>query len=80
MTIDLSRLIDLATRGCAPDLATALDAIAAGRLYDVDTQNYGADCLVVDADADMALAEVAAHCGLPEVPARWTATRLTAIR
>lgn len=80
MTIDLSRLIDLAGRGCAPDLATALDAIAMGCLYDIDTQSAGADCVLAADSAEDALEEVAAHCGLPEVPARWTATRLTAIR
>jgi hypothetical protein len=79
-TIDLSRLIYLAKCGCAPDLANARAAIDTGRLYDVDTQSAGGDC-VIDADsASSALEEVAAHRGLSEVPARWTATRLTAFR
>ena len=46
----------------------------------VGCANAGEDC-VIDADsAEEALEEVAAHCELSEVPARWTATRLTAIR
>lgn len=80
MTIDLSRLVSLAERGYAPDLATALDALAMGRLYDVDTQSAGYDCVINADSAEDALAEVAAWGGLAEVPGRWTATRLTAIR
>ena len=80
MTIDLSRLLDLAKRGCAPDLATARAALAMGCLYDIDTQNAGEDCVIAADSAEEALEEVAAHCGLSAVPARWTATRLTAIR
>ena len=79
-TIDLSRLVYLANFGRAPDLATARAALAAGRLFDVDTQTGGEDC-VVDADcAEDALIEIAAWGGLAEVPESWTATRLTAIR
>ena len=80
MTIDLSRLVSLAERGYAPDHATARAAIDAGRLYDVDTQGAGGDCVIDSDSAEEALEEVAAHCGLSEVPNWWTATRLTAIR
>ena len=79
MIIDLSRLVRLAATGHAPDVATARAALAAGRLYDVDTQGAGADCALDADDADAALQEAALHCGLFEVPAGWTATRLTAI-
>jgi hypothetical protein len=78
-TIDLSRINDLAESGYAPDIATARAALASGRLFDVDTQNAGEDCVLDAASAEEALAEIAYHCGLSDVPTRWTATRLTAI-
>jgi hypothetical protein len=52
-TLSASQITELhATRttkgaGFAPSLAECLAAAADGRLYDVDTQNRGADCLTI---------------------------------
>ena len=66
-TLNASQITELHARrtakgkGFAPDLETCLEAARAGRLYDVDTQNRGADCLTAAKSEDEALAEVAAH-------------------
>jgi hypothetical protein len=85
-TIAYTYLTRIAVSGHASDLATARAACAAGRLWRVDTQGAGEDC-VLDADsADAAIAEILAHYD-PEAWARgedgrdrgWTAERVTAI-
>lgn len=91
-TLIATRLAELhATRtangrtGHAPPLAECLDAAREGRLWDVDTQSAGHDCLVIADDAESALAEVAAYAEPDLAPAhpdgaagwavarRWTA-------
>ena len=85
-TLTASQIADLHARrsalgaGRAPTLAECLDAAREGRLYDVDTASAGHDCLwIADDGGDEALAEVAAAMSpdAPEVPARWTAERVT---
>ena len=54
--------------GFAPTLDDTLDAAANDRLWDVDTQSAGEDCLAIGASADDVLSEVAAHAD----PAAWS--------
>lgn len=73
--------------GYAPTLREALAAAREGRLWDVDTQNRGADCLTIADSADEALAEIALHEECDEAHAdgaagwardqRWSARRIT---
>lgn len=97
-TLSASQITELhATRttkgaGFAPSLAECLAAAADGRLYDVDTQNRGADCLTIADDEDAALSEIAEHeepdlsAAHPEGAAswararRWTAERISLAR
>jgi hypothetical protein len=94
-TLSASQITELhATRttkgaGFAPSLAECLAAAADGRLYDVDTQNRGADCLTIAEHEDAALSEIAEHeepdlsAAHPEGAAawardrRWTAERIS---
>lgn len=75
--------------GFAPPLEECLAAAASGRLYDVDTQNRGADGLTIADSEDAALSEIAEH-EEPEEAAtheggsagwararHWTAERIT---
>ncbi len=93
MKITKPRLAELhaaraAKRGGAPTLSECLDAAREGRLFDVDTQGAGEDCLAIADDAEIALAEVAlctdpdASTAHPDGAAawafskRWTANRI----
>jgi len=84
-TLTASQIADLHARrtrkgaGYAPALAECLDAASEGRLWDVDTQSAGEDGLTIAQDAETALAGWAADVSpdAPEVPARWTAERVT---
>lgn len=84
ITITASQIADLHARrtkkgaGRAPMLHECLAAAREGRLFDVDTQSAGHDCLWIADDGDTALAEVsAAVSDDATVPARWTAELVT---
>jgi len=84
-TLTAAAITDLHARriakgvGYAPTLAECLDAAAEGRLYDVDTQSAGEDCLWISDDGDAALAEVAASVSPDDttVPSDWSADVVT---
>ena len=71
-TLDLNLLADRHRRGYAPSLEEARAAIAAGRLWSVDTERSGHDSYVIAADGDEAVGIVADHA---EVPVDWPEKR-----
>lgn len=80
-TVDLARLAQYTARGAAPPLRECLAALAAGRLWDVDTRNAGHDCITISDDAEDAVHEVAALVGVTDhIMAGWSSRAITALR
>jgi hypothetical protein len=79
-TVSLDRLAQYTARGAAPPLRECLAALAAGRLWDVDSGGCGHDCIAVSDDAEDVIHETAALVDfIDPVGLGWSSQAVTAL-
>lgn len=77
-TVSLAQYV---ARGAAPPMRECLAALAAGRLWEVDTRSAGHHYVTISDDAEDAVHEVAGHVGAHDhVMAGWSSQAITALR